>query len=777
MRQLGFLLAVSMAHMSSSATAQTATLRSGEHLDFTRVVAPIPPGADWSVTHEESIVTLSVPAFDGTFDLSQLFTLVPRDRIKSAESSAGSVSFTLGCDCKVAPFLTDGRFVVLDFSAQDVVLEANAVEKTVLDATSADTVTAAFQETGFDEVEVGSADPVEPIKLPIVTAQGAQPDLPELAPLDLPLRARKLPRQENLQNLNEIQKRLAKELSTAATRGILTPVPNLSEPQTVTLQALDNLVKKEEMHLAQEQEERSVPAANNLRVTSSSDLPVELQRSIDALADTGRNCPTNDDIPIASWASDKPFHLLIGDARTNLFAEFDRLNPESLTTLARTYVYFGFGAEALQVIRLDPKVAQKEHILADIANIMENGRALKDSELGTLIDCESDIVLWAILAEPDAQVGPELDASSALLALNKLPLHLRRFLAPALSERLLSFGDPAAATAALRNVERLPDALPSASKLARAKLSINQGKLPEATETLEDVIDDNTVQSPEALIELVETHLEKNQPIDPKIAGLIEAYAKELRGSILGPELRRAHVLALIKSGQFDRAFAAADELGGGEDTVAASELRTSVSQEVIANAPDVIFLEHFFRQQPREIGLLPEGPKLALATRLVALGFPGQAESVTSMTSRRPTNPKRQILQGRSALQLDRPQDALAAISEVEGDDADLLRAQASLASGAHQQAYELYRNANSGPDATIAAWLGGSETSGALRNDPVFGPILALQNAPAQAATETDGMLRRSIAALNESTDARRAISQLLADRAIEVTNRPQQ
>jgi hypothetical protein len=383
-----------------------------------------------------------------------------------------------------------------------------------------------------------------------------------------------------------------------------------------------------------------------------------------------------------------------------------------------------------------------------------------------LLDCESDIALWAILARKKLTVAHQIDPSSALRALNRLPIHLRQFLAPALSERLLSHGDTDAAATALRSLERLPADLSSSAKFAQAKIALDEGLIDQGEARLEDVIDDNTQQSPEALITLVETRLAANQPIDPTTAGLIEAYTKEFQGSDLGAGLRRAHVLALAKSDQFDLAFQALSELGGDGEDEAAINLRLQLIQELTTSAADVVFLDHLFQQSQRDIAQLPKRPKLTLAGRLQDLGFAAQAQEILAGMPLRPRSTERQLLAARSALALQQPQRALAELEELTGKDVDLLRAQANQMAGSYAQAYQFFRSAEQIQEAAQSAWLADDTTNLTLEKNPLFGPVLALsdQGIPGPDATDPNGMLARITATLEESETARGALRDFL-------------
>ncbi|MEM6939015.1 MAG: hypothetical protein AAF943_01060 [Pseudomonadota bacterium] len=561
-------------------------------------------------------------------------------------------------------------------------------------------------------------------------------------------------------------------MSTAATRGVLNPVPGRALPEVMTLDTMKpNNQAEEEAPEPNTPPEQLLGNVNNLRVTSSNDLPMLFQSGDREQSLTGQSCPTSQEVDLAAWADDRPFHVQIGIARQQLFAEFDRLDAAGALALTQIYLHYGFGAEALQILSLGGEIAQEKPYLYDIAHILEHGIAPEQNSIDGLLDCETDIALWAMLSNEELDTLNRVDARAALRALSRLPVHLRTFLAPALSQRLLSHGDTSAAAAALRNVERLPQPLQPAGKLAQAELALDRGDLSEGTNTLADVIDDNAIQSPEALIRLVETKLATNQPIDAETAGLIEAYAKELQTADIGPALRRAHVLALVKSNQFDLAFTAMRELGADANDPDSIELRRQVTTEVVAAASDVVFLEHVFAQDLNDINALAPRPKLTLAERLLELGFPERVDAILQSVPQRPLNPARQMLAARAALDLKQPEAALLALDNMTDEASETLRAEAQLMAGAHSEAYELFQRINRPEQAVAAAWLADGATSQSLRDDPLFGPVLALSDLPYDISESPDGMLARTASALEESESARQALENLLSTPRLEI------
>lgn len=735
--------------------AQEIVVRTGEHPGFSRIVTAIPNGTEWSVTQTGRSAVFELSSPTARFDISGAFDLIPRDRIESLEARQNRLEITLACDCRIAPSTDQGRFAVLDVTSPGV---ARPVPFIDIQPTATQAERPAL-------VEAPQALPPQPVRAQNDVFSLVQPRQP-LAK-DLPALAREPTTARDQQTLAEVQQRLTQELGTAATQGLVTPQSRTALP-VISGAQIDTSVFEEDLADAQEPTgptiAQPVLPASNLRITSSMDLPEVSTLPGQRQSLSGFSCPANSTVDLAGWSDGRPFHAQMAQERQALFGEFDRLNAGAAKNLAQLYLHFGFGAEARQALHLAPEVAQENAILLDIADIMETGFAAPDSVLRSLVDCESDIALWAILSYETFDIDESIDPAPSLLALSKLPQHLRVFLGPMLSRKLLAHGDTDAAAMAMRNVERLPLELNATAKLAQAELDFEEGDVTDGKAKLEDVIDDNAEQSPEALIALVETQMELNLPIKPETAGLIEAYAKELQETDIGPALRRAYVLALAKSGQFDRAFDESASLGGNEETEEAVTLRLQLVRELTATAGDVVFLDHVFKLSDRDMARLPPRPKMDLATRLLDLGFAGLSQQVLTTLPDRPINKTRQILAARIALELTQPMAAKAALAQVDGPVVAGLLAEANRMAGNFEAASELFLQTDQAADAAQAAWLADEPQLTQLADDPTFGPAVNLTQSAIEPSTEVNGMIGRSQAALEESEAARQVLQDLL-------------
>lgn len=758
-------------------------VQAGEHDNFTRVVIQLPDGASWTAVQDGRRVTLTFSDFDKGFDTQRTFDLIPRDRLARVLNQPDRLTLELNCDCRVAAFDVRGGYVALDILSPDAPSTATLLPLTNAQPIVPVVVRVAGQFPNPDALQNRTIKPdrfaqQETSPSPLSVPNLLMEDLPKprvdtpsiVAPVQVPTSpassalGRDILDPEAQRLLLEIQDRLSRELGTAATRGVLDPrgpsaLPDPTRPQIDTTVFADDLPAPTQP-LTPTQPGQPV---SNIRISTSMDLPDSPIQLADRVSISGIVCPSPDTFDLTSWADDRSFDAQVSPLRQALFGEFDRLDSDVARRLARTYLSFGFGAEARQVLMLDEDLQRQEHLLMAMAEIFEDGYAHPTAPLRELVDCASDTALWAIMANRNLPVDTPIDPDAALLALNKLPVHLRRIVAPGLSDRLLAHGETDAAATALRSLERLPEALPPEATLAQAKVLLKTGEEDAGKVQLNDVIEASAAPSPEALIILVDEKIASDLPIDAMTAGLAEAYAKELQGTELGPALERAHVLALMKSEQFDRAFDAA-EMYGTNNSEVAMDLRPIMLRELTEAANDVVFLDLLFQQPDSDIAALARNDRLALIDRLLDLGFAQSAQRLITTLPDQPTHPPSSILSARIALALDQPMQAQTSLTDIEGEESDVLRARAKRQAGAHAEAHDLFTRGNQEWEATQAAWLAEDWETLTSPDAPVFGPLVTLATNAPQQITSGDGMLTRSGEMLEESSAARQTILDFL-------------
>lgn len=739
---------------SGIAQSQQIDLRSGDHPTFSRLTLPLSEGQNWQARKTEQGVEVTLEDFNGSFNTAAVFLRMKQDRISAITATQDTLNIQVTCDCDATAFRS-GSLLVIDVADRGTPLAGPALEGGAIRPRQRQSTSSAM------------ATPVRPALpwigggSPFVTLS-ATPKAPKV---EAPVLDDSNALSDRAALLNQVRDDLAERVANAASSGLL----ENSMPVLATAQP----------HSQQDPESTALPPRElpeaiqspswNMRITSSMDLPDGFGDAVLDVTANGISCPSDGFLAIGNWGDESSFSAQLGPKRNALMNARDQLNPGATEELAKLYLFFGFGAEALSALRLEPDAATAHPELMTVAHILEYGEGPSFNPLASYTDCASDVALWAVLSLHEIPSGTLIDTQAALRGVNKLPKHLRQVVAPALSAKLLEYGDADAAASAMRSIERLPESPTPEAIMAQAEIAMDAGE--SASALLEEVIEANTQQSPEALVKLVKAKLSKDEPLPYEMATLVEAYAQELRGTEMGSQLRRTQVIALSQSQHFGRAFDALEELKPSLSPKVHSDLRNTVLEQLGTKADDLIFLEQIFAQAQTALTDLPVATKLMLAKRMMNLGFGAQVQQIIVTIPDRPRNAERQLLAARAAIQLQQPFQAQAALIGIDDPDAALLMAQAKEMVGAYSEAYEIFASNNAPDRATQAAWLSDDWRDLTASEQTNFGAIATIGRSAEQDQDSLIGPLGRADRALEESAAARITLERLLSDPAVQI------
>lgn len=750
-------ISIVLALTAGTAQAQQLAVRSGDHPTFSRLTLPLPQGQQWRATRTAAGIDITLPGFSRGFDLTDVFLRMKKSRVGAIETSSDTLTLKVVCECDATAFV-NGPLLVVDIADNGTRLAGPAITG------GAGQIRPVAPTTAPRPKPTQSAKSTPAV--PWIGRESPFIDMSQRAAVAAPSEPEPTAVPDTAELLTEIQENLVRQVANAASAGLLES--NQTQPASVpditdTNADLPALEPKDLPDVIRS-------SSLNVRITSSMDFPEGLARLAQDAGTSGLACPDNSLLSLADWGDDTGFSAQIGPARDALVDALDKLDPEAIEKLARLYLYFGFGAEALGVLHLDDDVLDRHSELVTLAHIFEHGTAGRSNPLADFTDCPSDAALWSTISLREIPPGTLIDTNATLRAVNKLPKHLRQIAAPLLSARLLDYGDAQSAATAMRSIERLPDPPTPQAVMAQADIAIDAGE--PAAELLQEVVDTNTQQSPEALVKLVNATLAKDEPLSYETATLIEAYAQELRGTEMGSALRRTQVAALSQAQHFDEAFRSLADLEPSLSPDASAELRKTVLEHLGKKADDLTFLEHLFAQEADAIAHLPQNTKLLMATRLMDLGFGAQVQDMIGTIPDRPRVEARQILAARAALQLRQPFQAQAALIGIETPQATLLLAQAKEMAGEYREAFELFSESDSAKAAKQAAWLSDDWQELTPQDASGFGAAASLLQAPAPPDDPLIGQLGRADLALEESAAARSTLEQLLADPDVQVS-----
>lgn len=745
--------------LATHAAAEPILVRSGEHEDFSRLVVMTPAGAEWELDREAGGYRLTLALEEAEFLLDQVFRFIPRSRVQEIVPSKrpAGLLFKTAASISATAFQLDGGGIVLDFGEGPAVAERAPEMRgasEILEPPKEQVRTYPrvpintlffFDFSGVDTALAAAVSPAPSILRDIPKAEGAR--------------------------IHEAEKGLIEQLGRAAAQGLLhVPLHRSSEPGEAASSPIG---------------ERPDPASRNLGEVTDH-LAIRSQTAIDRDAGgksgrsmsglAGDGCPSEDTFDVASWIDETPASVQISAGRRDLFGEFDRAAPEDVLRLARTYIAFGFGAEARELVESFDLSGQDALAIGLMADVLSDRTPIAPFEVAQFANCDGAAALWAVLAT-SGDVPPPINLAALKRTYSALPAHFRGFIGERLVNRLIELGEDEAADSILASLERASPLERGAPEMMAAQIQLASGQVEDAILRLEHVAGKDIYQSPRALALAIEQKVAHHEVVEPHLTETAAALAFELQADPLGAPLQRASALGLGSVGAFDAAFEAAGALsdfldGGGLLDPTLADLFQMVARIEL----DPLFLKAYFRERQRipQDGLTAE-TRLFLAERLVGLGFPRAAREALDQGTRALARGRRVL--ARAALSERDGPAALAYLSGLEGDAEDRLRAGAFMLVADYPAAMALYHRLGAQDQARQAAWLAGSwgdvfqsgreEEKAFLRAFEVAegAPHSASPDASDQGGVATaSGTLSRAQSLLESSAAEREALDRLL-------------
>ncbi len=628
------------------AYAQPLRVQTGEHDRFTRVVVPLPAGAGWQFGRTENGYALRLAVADG-YDLRSFFNRIPRTRISavSQNTATGDLMLELACECRADIEVFDRAYLVIDIS--NGVPDADSVyEQLIFGDQSA---IPPWSVTGG-----GKTSALFPVILPRIPravfddsfmflGRDAAPPLPR-------------PVQDELIALETL---VVGGLGRGMSSGLLEP--DLTPAET-TRPILDD-----------------IPLTSWPGLTVSTGIDSVASRADDQLPMTadGKPCVADAFLDVASWSDDRPFTHQIGDLRSSIMHEFDRVDPQAAEKLAQLYLYFGFGREAIQTLALDGVTSNERAHLRTLAQIVDDD-PVSFPDAQRQLTCPSRIALWAFLSVADDRSGRHADPSVVLAAFKEISAPLQSQLGPRLAERFVANGNEDAAFQVLAAARTFnPDAVET--RLAVAMLEEQSGDDTAGLNVLASLVEDNVRVTPQAVTRLLTESIRHNRPVADNEMITADALRFEQARTPDAVALAVAQVHAHLVAGAFDKAaeiiMAEGDRFA--PDQLAA--LRRDYGMAAAERMPDEEFLT--YAVDPIQQGDAADVQNKT-AERLIALGFPELALQRLGSTSG--ADDERRYLQATALLFM---RDADAVIRLLSDDQtarsADLIQAARDLRAG----------------------------------------------------------------------------------------------
>lgn len=738
MKLIAFATALIM-FAATASNAQQISVRSGEHERFSRLVFMFPRGTAWAVDQVSGGYRLSTTSRNFQFDLSDVFKFIPKTRISAVQADIDRRSIFVETTDAVhsESFQLANGAVVLD------VIDGEEPQT----SEPAPPQTPSFRPKNNDSYLklYWNAQVTAPPSAPAEPATAEAPPAFTISPPNL--------------RVEEAEAALIDQLGRAATQGLL----------TLELPAKSNVTSHSNPATPTAQKATS-PDKSGLALSSETVIDRDMaERQLGArITSNGHSCPPDSAFDLQAWLTDEDPGNQIGAARRNLLAEFDKVIPESVISLSHTYLALGFGLEAKALATTFPLPVEDRETLDLIADLIEGRTPSMAADWSAMMTCDSKVALWAFLAQPDLPEKSEINFSAVLRAFSALPAPIREILGPDLSKRLLAIGAPDLARSIRASLARTPLENDSALKLVDSNIDLNMGAVDKAQKRLASVALENSEIGAEALALELETRLERGEAIGEKDTQNAIALSRQLSGTELGTRLKRAGLLGQASIGQFSSAFDDLQKWGEPENAGAAQKIGDDLSILLAKVPDDQIFLTTYFEYlSPPNQQALSTNAQLALANRLVKLGFSSAAKNALTQEMRK-TEQGRLTLAA-AAIASGDGAAALAHLSALKGEEASSLRGDALRLLERHELAAVEYAQAGKTSEHVNEAWRSGEWEIVSREGSEAQQRFIALFSPSDPAETPAppgDVQIRNARQLIKQSVTEREAYERLMND-----------
>ncbi|SMY08224.1 hypothetical protein [Flavimaricola marinus] len=682
--------------------AEVVSIRSGEHDRFSRLVLTIPEGREWTLGRVSDGYALELGDGSDTYDTTTVFDRIPPDRIASIESEDGRLRISVSCECHADAFLWRADKLVVD----------------VVDGPPPDGSEFEIALVGgsTEEPQSNSADQVNLPLLIEAPDAGARPPL-------VPGTFAVTPPTDN--RVAEAERAVIESLARAASQGVFDipsrPVPiipdNLSEDGSANSAELPVLTP-----ITDPMDGIPTPVSNS---SGTGGPGLVLRTGIErdengkqGIIEESGHCISDEMLGLDTWGDDRDFSTQIADHRRILTGEFDAYPEGSIEDLAKTYIFFGFGQEARQVLALDGQGSQERLVLDALSRVVDDVPQ-RNGVLDDQMDCSGFVVMWAALANGSLGESSTDGRNAAVMAFRLLPDQLRGHLGARLARLFLEAGDSTTADMILTASQRLETGhTVEADLTGAAVIESTEGAGP-AIEVLGAMADEDTRMTADGLVQLINLLLAEGRTVDDPLLDLASAMRFEAGGSDDARKLGLAELRARTARDEFDAALVLVSDVSLPIAQVDRDAQTSQVVAEMAERGDTASFLEFAFADLPN--GLSAEAEN-AVAKRLLEVGFPDRAMSILAGPAVQEAMAERRYLRGEAAAEIGDIDALNAALIGLSDPRAAQIRARALAASGDFQSALaeELQQ-----PDAVASpegAWRAGAWTLLESGDDPLL-------------------------------------------------------
>ncbi len=689
-----YIVAFLLVLIASEAVAFTSDIRSGDHPTFSRLVIDIPVNANWDVGETDNGYGLRISGVT-QFETNSVFDRIAKDRISAMSPGRNADEILIGtnCDCGIDAFLWRPDKLVVD------ILDNNSIENV-------------SKTQPFYQVP-------KAVNLPIITSQIeiARPTLP------IEITHSRIASNGN----NTLENLIIEGISRGASQGLLKPTRKLLPNENST--AGDPIFENESGLLAHTSMENALMVSGDNPENEDVCLPSEYY-----------------DVP--NWGSESGFVDHISELRSATILEFDAPDSSQITNLSKGYIFYGFGREAVQALKIDNVKSQERSVIRDMAAVLDG-----DETLGVLIgqeNCDSAAALWSFLANARPQ-NATINRDTILRSFRALPVHLQTHLGPMLSSHFLIKDDLEGAELALGFQAELKSKT-TEEEIALANLASKDGQPISAAEKLAEISQTDSRITPETVLAYLDLANSNDMEIDLETLALAEIMRFENRGTELEKDLLVGRVRALISIGEPLDALVALRTSDDILQEVTVKELYSKIAISFVNQIDDIAFLEYAFEQDIEGINSEAQN---RMAERLIDTGFPEQASVFVSGAATGEDMLDRRYIRAKAAIDSGDPTNALNELRGMTSDRAIALRSKAEIM---------LSSNTENPQFNEFSSWRAGNWAELSQGEDPLLKSISLSVLGDTQSDPFSDTPLAQGRALLGESEEKRSLFASIL-------------
>jgi hypothetical protein len=734
MIRVALLIWLAMAQMALS---QTVAVKSGDHPGFTRLVLELPQPTDWQVGRTAEGYELRISGAPLRFDVTHVFDEIQRNRLAAiwVDPAGGGLRIGVACACHALPFEFRPGIIVIDLrdgpppkgSSFELALDSPA------DGIGATGLTARpnLRPRARPRTEFTTTDQATTGAPNYDWLASGEPQM-----IEAEVRAPIVDIVEQHSDVGPLKDALLRQLSRGAAQGVV----QMQQPSLSARNSGDPL---------------PIGPRANVQLGEAPGFDVTTKQEPEGtLIKDGEDCITDESLDLSGWADDQPFATQLADSRTGLIGEFDKPDEAAVAVAAKLLIHFGFGAEAQQLLMKMPVDDTDAVVWKSMAKLVD-GQPDPTGPFKNMQTCDTAAALWASMALPQLSASEKPRSDAVLRTFSAFPAHLRQSLGPDLAAKFLAIDDLATARSISSAVKRSVAEPGPEIALMNASIDFAAGDATAAGAQMEALLPDAGPVAAETLIAMVDAQIASGEAVDPETPTALAALLREQAGSDLEPALRRAQILALASSGDFDQAFVLLPEMALAEP---------DLWRLLASSGSDTAILNHAVLAQDAPPPALASTERSQIATHLQALGLSdaalrwiGPMSSETSLVDR--------VLAATASLSIGDAATGLAWINGMEDSAAADLRAKALSQLGRPTEAAQAWESAGN-TEAALRAKSWGRNWQDVARGE----------TSPWQAAAElvvagtgedvekAPGPLALGLALVADSTAARAKLTTLL-------------